>query len=160
MNRKMYWWLGALVVLLIASVVYMIPVQQTQILLLKSELLLADNTSKVPDELNYMREMIFSILIFLLQLGYMGGLLFLAIRTKSKGITLFFLIEAIGKLASIITGVLTVYLVSKSLSYPSVMKIVNYTQGITFAALYLLGIYILYKEYKAGKLIPRQASKV
>ena len=160
MNRKMYWGLGVLVVLLIAGVVYMIPVQQAQIVLLKSELRLAENTSEAPAKLNYTRTIIHAVLLFLLQLGYMGGLLFLAIRTKSKGITLFFLIEAIGKLARIITGVLTVYLVSKSLSYPSVMEIVNFAQSITFSALYLLGIYILYKEYKAGKLIPHQANKV
>lgn len=142
----------------------MIPVQHTQIVLLKSKFQLAENTSEVPVKLNYTRTIISAVLLFLLQLAYIGGLLFLAIRTKSKGITLFFLIEAIGKLIRVMTGLLSVYLISKSLSsgveqvsdftYPLVMEFLNFAQSFIYLGLYLLGIYILYKEYKVGKLIP------
>lgn len=90
------------------------------------------------------------------QLGVIGGLLFLAIRTKSKGITLFFLAELMPKLSGIVTIVWMMHVVGKSLPYPTtVLTIKNYVFSIMYPTLYMLDIYVLYKEYKANKLFPR-----
>lgn len=144
--------------LLLVGVVYMISVQHTHILMLTQELRQVED----PAELNYLRELIFSILIIVLQLTVIGGLLFLAIRTKSKGITLLFLAELTPKLSGIVTIVWMMYIVRNAPPYPAAtevfppaMEIKNYVFSIIYPTLFLYGIYILYKEYKAGKLIPR-----
>lgn len=167
-NRTLFtldWRLTALILILLVGVVYSIGVQNTHITLLKSELQLAKKTSEPLMEMpDVIREIAVGVLFFLLDLAYMGALLFVAIRTKSKGILLFFLIETIGTITYIATNLLSIYIISKSITpevksmsdiaTPVYMTILRYARSIIFSALYLPAVYMLYKEYKAGKLIP------
>lgn len=134
MNRILHWSFYVLLVICIAGVTYMLAVQYTKV--------------------NSWNQL-FVLIIPLLPLGVIGGLMFLAIHINSKGITLLFLSEVINQLHEIFTFVWTQRDINITILTPTVMAItiINITFYCMVPILYILGIYILYKEYKAGELI-------
>lgn len=108
-----------------------------------------------------------SILILLLRLGVIGGLLFLAIKTKSKGITLIGITEI---MSIAITIPMSMYrmkfyknYVEKGGDYkdlptlPSLLNIIDNIDVYIVLTLIILGIYIVYREYKANKFSTAQS---
>ena len=108
------------------------------------------------------------ILILLLQLGVIGGLLFLAVRTKSKGITLI----GITKIMSIaINGPISMYRIKLYTDHydsggdyenlpelPSLLNIIENIDSYVILTLIILGICIVYREYKANKFCIPQST--
>ena len=150
MNRKLYSGLGVLILLCSGVGVYLLAVQYTEILRLEEDILPTPETTEVPETLDFTTQVIFHALSILGQIGVLVGLVLLTIRTKSKGY-LFFMGKGIGKLAIIVMLVYLKHNVGTSQSYAAVKKI-DYTLDILLTALYILGIYILYKEYKGKGL--------
>ena len=114
-------------------------------------------------------ELIQVILILLLRLGVIGGLLFLAVRTKSKGITLI----SIAKIMSIaINAPISMYRTKLYTDHfdsggdlenlptlPNLLNIIEYIDSYVILTFIILGIYIVYREYKANKFsIPQSTT--
>ena len=144
--KKLYAGLGVLIFLCSGIGVYLLAVQYTQLLRLEEDILLTSETTEVPETLDFTTQVIFHALSILGQIGVLVGLVLLTIRTKSKGY-LFFMGKGIGKLGIIVMLVYLKQNVGTLQSYAFVKKI-DYTLDILLTALYILGIYILYKEYK------------
>ena len=113
-------------------------------------------------------ELIQAILILLLRLGVIIGLLFLAIKTKSKGITLI----GITKIVSIaIITPISMYRVKLYTDHfqdggdyidlptlPRLFNIIDNIDSYVILALTILGICIVYREYKANKFSTLQST--
>ena len=108
-----------------------------------------------------------SILSFLLQLGIIGGLLFLAIKTKSKGITLISITEIVSIAIRIPILMYRIKLNTDHFdsggdyenlpTLPSLLNIIDYIDDYIILTLTILGIYIVYREYKANKFSTEQS---
>ena len=113
-------------------------------------------------------EMIQAILIFLLRLGIIIGLLFFAIKTKSKGITLIGITEFV---SIPINATISMYRIKlyadhfgsggdyKNLpTLPSLLNIIDNIDTYVVLILTLLGIGIVYREYKSNKFSTSQST--
>ncbi len=98
-----------------------------------------------------------TILDILLDFSLVVILLFLSIKTKSKGITLIFITKAIDKIVNYVVGSYIIDYLDKSLPIPETLDIIRDIQAITIGAGYVLGVYIVYREYKANKFSTAQS---
>lgn len=100
-------------------------------------------------------------LVLLLRIGVIGGLLFLTVKTKSKGITLIVIAEIISAAVNIPISFYRTKLYGKHLdsggdfsnlpTLPSLLNIIDNTDIYVVLALTILGICIVYREYNANK---------
>ena len=98
-----------------------------------------------------------TILDILLDFSLVAILLFLAIKTKSKGITLIFIVKTIDKITIAIIGSFIIKNAEKGLPFPKILEIMQDIQGISISALYLLGVYMIYREWRVNKFSTAQS---
>lgn len=117
--------------------------------------------------INIYIELIQAILILLLRLGIIGGLLFLAVKTKSKGITLISIAEIVFVATNAPISMYRIKLYAdhfdsggdyKDLpTLPNLLTIIDNIDTYAILALTILGICIVYREYKANKFSTAQS---
>ncbi len=113
-------------------------------------------------------QLIHTILILLLRFGVIAGILFLAVKTKSKGITLIGITEI---MSIVINAPISMYRTKLYTDHfdsggdlenlptlPSLLNIIENIDSYVILVLIILGIYIVYREYKANKFCTPQST--
>ena len=97
----------------------------------------------------------------LLHASLIAALLFLAAKTKSKGITLIGVTEIVSIAFNTLFGFYQIKLYGKHIeaggdlenlpALPTALVIINHAEPIAVLVIFLLGVFIVYREYKVNK---------